>query len=153
MANEEKASMKNAKLHILVIMAFASGTLTHAVYAKNSAVIVMPPTLAEETEQQELITGHASWYSKKSPGIRKHTANMEIFDDTAMTCAMWGVPFNQQVRVTNLENGKSVVVRVNDRGPHKRYVHKGRVIDLSKAAFQSIAGLKQGLVKVQLQLL
>lgn len=145
--------MKNITLNVLIIMAFASGTLTHAVYAKSTAVVNTPQILVEESEPENTITGHASWYSKQSPGIRKHTANMEVFDDTDMTCAMWGVPFNQKVRVTNLENGKSVVVRVNDRGPHKRFVRKGRVIDLSKAAFRSIAGLKQGLVKVQLELL
>ena len=140
---------------MLVIMAFASGTLTHAVYAKNTAnIMVAPQPLAQnDIADEDLIVGQASWYSQQSPGVRKHTANMEIFNDRELTCAMWGVPFNQKIRVTNLENGKSVIVRVNDRGPHKRYVRKGRVIDLSKAAFRSIAGLKQGLVKVQLELL
>ncbi len=147
--------MKKEKIYIIIIMAFVSGTLTHAVYAKNTAVVTKPPTLLQkkEPDTEHLVTGQASWYSIKSPGVGKYTANMEVFNDTAMTCAMWGVPFNQKVRVTNLENGKSVVVRVNDRGPNKRYVRKGRVIDLSKAAFQSIAGLKQGLVKVRLELL
>ena len=147
--------MRNVKLHMLVIMAFASGTLTHAVYAKSTAnVMITPqPLIQKDVDDEDLIIGQASWYSQQSPGVRKHTANMEIFNDRELTCAMWGVPFNQKIKVTNLENGKSVIVRVNDRGPHKRYVRKGRVIDLSKAAFQSIAGLKQGLVKVQLELL
>jgi rare lipoprotein A len=97
--------------------------------------------------------GKASWYSKRSPGIRKHTANNEIFDDTDMTCAMWGVGFDRQIRVTNLENGKSVVVRVNDRGPHQRLVAEGRLIDLTRAAFRKIAPTRQGLVDVKIELL
>ena len=76
---------------------------------------------------------------------------MEIFDDTDMTCAMWDVPFHQKIRVTNLENGQSVVVRVNDRGPHKRLVREGRVIDLSKGAFRQISGLSQGLISVKIE--
>ena len=97
--------------------------------------------------------GKASWYSKESPGINKYTANNEIFDDMALTAAMWEVPFNQMVRVTNLDNGKSVIVRINDRGPHKRLVARGRIIDLSKQAFASIAPLQQGLIPIKLELL
>ena len=52
-----------------------------------------------------VIAGRASWYSKTDPGIRRHTANMEVFDDTLLTAAMWDVPFNQKLRVTNLANG------------------------------------------------
>ena len=97
--------------------------------------------------------GQASWYSEKSPGINKHTANNEIFDDSQLTAAMWDVPFNQMIKVTNLENEKSVVVRVNDRGPHKRYVRAGRIIDLSKEAFSTIAPLKKGLISIRLEFL
>lgn len=70
-----------------------------------------------------------------------------------MTCAMWNVPFGQRIKVTNKDNGKSVIVRVNDRGPHKRYVRKGRIIDLSRGAFRKIASLKKGLVYIELELL
>ncbi len=111
------------------------------------------PDVTQSATEIPALTGVASWYSKESPGIRPTTANMEIFDDTALTCAMWDAPFNQRIRVTNLENGQSVVVRVNDRGPHKRLVRQGRIIDLSKRAFQEIAGLKQGLVRVKLEFL
>jgi len=97
--------------------------------------------------------GKASWYSRCDPGINKHTANSEIFDDTKLTAAMWNVPFHQLVKVTNLDNGKSVIVRVNDRGPHKRFVRKGRVIDLSRQAFTQIASPRKGLINVQIELL
>jgi len=97
--------------------------------------------------------GKASWYSRHSPGINRHTANNELFDDMAMTCAMWGAKFNQKVRVTNLANGKSVIVRVNDRGPHKRYARKGRFIDLTKAAFKKLSPTQKGLITVQIEFL
>jgi len=97
--------------------------------------------------------GKASWYSRYSPGINKRTANNERFNDQDMTCAIWGVGFGREVRVTNIENGKSVVVRVNDRGPHQRLILEGRVIDLTKSAFRKIAPTRQGLVDVKIELL
>lgn len=97
------------------------------------------------------VHGQSSWYSRHDPGIKKRTANNEIFNDQAMTCAMWGVPFNTKLRVINEANGKSVVVRVNDRGPHRRYVRQGRVIDLTKAAFRRISSHKRGLIDVTVE--
>jgi rare lipoprotein A len=120
---------------------------THAkLYARAQQIPAQPP-------QKIVWTGKASWYSRRSPGINKRTANNEIFNDKDYTAAMWGVPFNQMVRVTNLDNGKSVIVRINDRGPHKRFVRKGRTIDLSKQAFSEIASPKKGLINIQLDLL
>lgn len=97
--------------------------------------------------------GKASWYSRHSPGINKYTANNERFNDQEMTCAIWGIEFDRQVRVTNLENGKSVVVRVNDRGPDHRLLLQGRMIDLTKSAFRKIAPTRQGIVDVKIELL
>lgn len=102
---------------------------------------------------KDLQTGIASWYSRHSPGINKHTANNEIFDDTDLTAAMWDVPFHQKVRVTNLDNGKSVTVRINDRGPNQRFVRRGRIIDLTKKAFGNIAPLHEGLIHIELEFL
>lgn len=98
------------------------------------------------------VKGKASWYSRHSPGVRERTANNEKFDDTAMTCALWGVRFNQKVKVTNLATGESIVVRVNDRGPHRRFVRQGRVIDLTRSAFRQIEDEKRGLVNVRVEL-
>jgi len=97
--------------------------------------------------------GVASWYSRRDSGVLKTTANMEIFNDNDFTCAMWDVPFGTKLRITNLENGRSVVVRVNDRGPAKRLVRRGRIVDLSKKAFSKIAPLHKGLVKVEVSVL
>jgi len=97
--------------------------------------------------------GMASWYSEEDPGILETTANMEIFDDTELACAIWDLPFNTLLKVTNLKNGQHVTVRVNDRGPARRLVRQGRVIDLTKTAFQEIADLKQGLTSVSIEIL
>jgi len=111
------------------------------------------PNPYETWQQRNVKIGVASWYSKQDPGIRKHTANNEIFDDTELTAAMWDIPFNQKIKVTNLENGLSVIVRINDRGPHRRLVRQGRIIDLSKQAFATIASLGKGLIDIQLEFL
>ena len=97
--------------------------------------------------------GKASWYSRTSPGTKKTTANNETFDDTSMTCAMWGVGFNRKIRVVNLANNKSVVVRVNDRGPSERYVKKGRIVDLTQSAFNKISDPKDGIIEVRVEFL
>ena len=72
------------------------------------------------------------------------TSSGERFDKTALTAAHKTLPLGTKVRVTNLSNGKSIVVRINDRGPFKA----GRVIDLSEAAAQHIAMTGSGLVRV-----
>lgn len=92
-------------------------------------------------------TGIASHYGGRWNG--RKTANGEIFDTTQFTAAHKTLPFNSKVRVTNLSNGKSVIVRINDRGP---YV-KGRVIDLSQAAFSAISNLKNGIAKIKIELI
>jgi len=97
--------------------------------------------------------GDASWYSQIDPGVLLTTANMEIFNDKELTCAIWGVPFNTLIKVTNVANGKSIIVRVNDRGPAKRLVRSGRVIDLTKSAFSELASTREGLIRVELEIL
>ncbi len=114
---------------------------------------VTPGVLWSDTaitiNQSHVQEGVASWYSETDPGILPTTANMEIFDDSQLTCAMWDVPFNTVLEVTNLANGKSVLVRVNDRGPARRLVSQGRIVDLTKTAFSRIADLDQGLIPVK----
>jgi len=73
-------------------------------------------------------TGIASWYGPTFYG--HHTANGEMYDGNLLTAAHKTLPMPVNVRVTNLDNGKSLIVRVNDRGPYAR----GRIIDLSKRA-------------------
>jgi rare lipoprotein A len=107
-------------------------------------------SLKEAGTSAVVIKGTASWYSQKDSGILLTTANMEIFNDSQLTCAMWDMPFNTILKVTNLENGKSVIVRVNDRGPAKRL---NRTIDLTKQAFSKIADLEKGLADVSVEII
>ncbi len=96
----------------------------------------------------EQSVGVASWYSESDPSINLHTANGEVFDDSQMTCASWDYPFGTILRVTSVKNGKSIVCRVNDRGPSKRL---GRLIDLTKSGFGKMAPLKAGLIQVKVE--
>lgn len=79
--------------------------------------------------------GRASWYA-----LTSRTASGERMNPSAMTAAHRSLPFGTKVKVTNKRNGKSVVVRINDRGPFI----KGRVIDLSKAAARELGFIKSG---------
>ena len=92
-------------------------------------------------------SGQASYYGNEFHG--RKTANGERFDQNQLTAAHRTLPFGTRLRVTNTQNGKTVVVRVNDRGPFV----KGRVIDLSSAAFRSIAQLNSGVVPVRIQVI
>lgn len=65
--------------------------------------------------------------------------------------AMWGIPFGTKLLVTNIRNGKSVIITVTDRGPSQQL--KNRIIDLSKKAFEEIADLKQGIITVKVETL
>ena len=99
-------------------------------------------TTASKTYQ----TGIASFYGGKWHG--RKTANGEIFNTNSLTAAHKTLPFNTRVKVTNLSNGKSVIVRINNRGP---YI-KGRIIDLSTAAFTSIESRNKGITRGKLEI-
>lgn len=88
--------------------------------------------------------GEASWYGKKFHG--RLTANGERYDMYEMTAAHKNLPLPTYVQVKNLENGRKIIVRVNDRGPF----HGGRIIDLSYAAATKIGMLKKGVAKVEI---
>lgn len=88
-------------------------------------------------------TGIASWYGPAFYG--KQTANGELFDGNGLTAAHPTLPMPVNVRVTNLENGKSVVVRVNDRGPYAQ----GRIIDVSRHAAEVLGFYAKGTAKVR----
>ena len=92
-------------------------------------------------------TGTASYYGSRHHG--KRTASGEAFDQHGLTAAHRQLPFGTRVQVTNLANDKSVVVRINDRGPHTR----GRLIDLSRSAAQQLDMLRSGTAKVRIQAL
>ena len=92
-------------------------------------------------------SGTASYYGAKHHG--KKTASGEPFNQHAMTAAHRRLPFGTRVQVTNLSNDRSVVVRINDRGPHIR----GRLIDLSRQAAEQLGMLRSGIARVRVQAL
>lgn len=91
-------------------------------------------------------TSFASYYHDKFEG--RKTASGEIFDNDAFTAANRSIPFGTKVKITNLRNGKSVVVRINDRGPFT----KSRAFDMSKAAFAEIGNLSIGHLPIEYEI-
>jgi rare lipoprotein A len=91
--------------------------------------------------------GLASWYGARF--ARRKTANGESYDPSQLTAASMTLPLGTKARVTNLENGRSTVVRINDRGPHV----KGREIDLSRQAAQKLGFKKSGTAQVEIRVL
>ena len=87
----------------------------------------------------------ASYYGEGFHG--RKTASGEVFDQWKLTCAHRDLPFGTRLKVTNLENNRSVIVRVNDRGPWVR----GRIIDLSYAAAKKLGMIQEGVVKVKIE--
>ena len=116
-----------------------AGNRDYAVLGKKYRVLDDHAGYAEE--------GLASYYGKKFHGRR--TSSQEVYDMYAFTAAHKTLPLPSFVRVTNLDNGRSVVVRVNDRGPF----HKGRIIDLSYAAAVKLGYREKGTAKVRVEAL
>ena len=92
-------------------------------------------------------TSFASYYHDKFHG--RKTASGEVYDNSKFTAANRTLPFGTDVRVTNLDNGKSVIVTINDRGPF----HSSRALDLSKAAFQEIGNISSGTIPVEYEII
>ena len=98
---------------------------------------------APTSRQREV--GTASWYGREFAGRR--TASGEIFRPQDLTAAHRTLPFGTRVRVVNVENGRSVEVRINDRGPFKH----PRILDVSEAAARKLGFHRQGLTRVRLE--
>jgi len=110
------------------------------------AVQPLPPVPAPPTVVS-VSTGEASWYGPGFYGNR--TANGEVFRPGTLTAAHRTLPFGTRVRVTNLWNGRSAVVRINDRGPF----HGRRVIDLAHGAASQLGLVASGIAQVKLEVL
>ncbi len=111
------------------------------IVATVTIVAISIPALVEGTFAQ---TGHASWYA-----LTSITASGERCDPSAMTAAHRSLPFGTKVKVENLSNGRSVVVRINDRGPFIG----GRIIDLTKGAASKLGFVGKGIERVRLTVL
>jgi rare lipoprotein A len=117
--------------------------------AAKRGIIVEPdkPQIVYDATPVKVLHGKASFYYGR--WIGRKTANGEIYRATDVTAAHKTLPFNTMVRVTNLKNGKSVIVRINNRGPFI----KGRILDLSLVAAQRIEMTKAGVVPVKAEIL
>ncbi|ALH95650.1 septal ring lytic transglycosylase RlpA family protein [Acinetobacter equi] len=113
--------------------------------AEEPSVIEKLNTVASNTVRKFSQTGVASWYGRQFHG--RPTASGETFDMNGLTAAHRTLPLNCYIRVTNNTNGKSVVVKVNDRGPF----HGNRVVDLSYGAAKQLGITNQGTAKVSIE--
>ncbi|MCD9526174.1 septal ring lytic transglycosylase RlpA family protein [Photobacterium carnosum] len=114
-------------------------------YKKEVKPISVPTSTA--TSKSKVIDGKASYYANMFQG--RKTANGQIFDQGKLTAAHRTLPFGTKVKVTNINNHKSVIVTINDRGPFIR----GRIIDLSSSAFKAIGNPRTGVLNVTMEIL
>lgn len=126
-------------LLLLILPLAACSTIPQAQPGKKAAVYDPKPVSTE--------TGIASWYGGR--WIGRLTANGERYKANDMTAAHKKLPFNTKVRVVDLKTNKSVIVRINNRGPFK----KGRIVDLSVAAARQLGTYERGLAKVRIEVL
>lgn len=123
--------MRKSKIKILILLLLLNlFPISKTLYAK-----------AEKFVQ----VGLASYYNNKHHG--KKTASGEIYDKNKFTAAHRTLPFGTYVKVTRLDNNKSVVVKINDRGPFT----KGRIIDLSYASAKELDMIRKGIAKVRIE--
>lgn len=119
---------------------------------KQSALVVMFVLFSVGVCSGSNLT--ASWYSLEScrkEGTGDTMANGRKLNDRDYTAASWDHPFDTILLVCNLNNGKCVDVRVTNRGPAKRLYKRGRVLDLSRAAFEAIGELRSGVLPIKIQ--
>ncbi|HEY2375587.1 MAG TPA: septal ring lytic transglycosylase RlpA family protein [Gemmatimonadaceae bacterium] len=125
--------------------------LRHSVLVAALLAPSTPATLARRVSPASSENGWATFYTKRRAGRR--TASGERYDPKALVAAHPTLPFGTQVRVTRIETGKSVVVRIVDRGPSRAERRRGYVIDLSRAAAESLAFVRRGRTRVQLDVI
>lgn len=145
---------------IIVLFTLAIGALVGFTVLKgeknveNERILIeefVPVTVKENTVNTSAVklidrgTLKASWYGPRFHG--KFTANGEVYDQMALTAAHKSLSFGTLLKITNPKNGKSVIVRINDRGP---YI-EGRELDLSKGAAIELGILEKGVARVKVQ--
>jgi rare lipoprotein A len=120
----------------------------HTLAAGVLAVLAFTPlNSVASSDSNHRLHGTASYYGGKFHG--RKTASGERFNQEGLTAAHKTLPLGTKVRVTNLRNGESVDVKINDRGPY----HKGRVIDLSKGAARELGMINSGTAKVKVEVI
>lgn len=141
MYRKQSHELERQSMHVTV------KTLFVLLLAVISGCSIAPKPAPSGTGVRHTETGQASYYADKFQG--RKTANGEIYKASQKTAAHRTLPFGSKVKVTNVRNGKSVVVRINDRGPFIR----GRIIDLSRSAFARIGNTSEGLLNVRIEVI
>ena len=108
-------------------------------------------TLCKEAYARPLTASYYTKESCKKEGTGILTATGEIYNEEDLTCAMRRRDFGKYYKITNQENGKSVIVRHNNFGPNKKLHDAGRIVDLSRKAFEQIADLDKGVIKITIE--
>jgi len=142
---------------LIIIVIFAAGGfkfsgistttdfVSNTTIENNDQILNSKSDISVEPDYIQLGIWTASWYGPKFHG--RLTANGEIYDQMSFTAAHKSMKFGTYLRVTNLKNGKVVIVRINDRGP---YI-EGRSIDLSKASAIALGMIPKGVIKVKIE--
>jgi len=134
-------------------MSFRARVPRSCLAALLAAIVVLaadgPSTASDASPSIQF--GLASWYG---PGFHgEETASGEIFDQREMVAAHRTLPFGTIIRITNLENGRRVTLRVVDRGPYGRNFRNGTIVDVSRGAARRLDFIKGGLVRVRLDVM
>jgi rare lipoprotein A len=132
---------------IVPILVLAAGACSMAGCTSAMRYRTMEYDVSRVVNSTSTLRGRASYYHDDFEGRR--TASGELFQQGRFTAAHLTLPLGTRVRVINLENGRSTVVRINDRGPHV----PGRIIDLTRAAATELGMIERGTVEVELQIL
>ena len=136
--------MKVLFLLFFSFFAFASVSAQQTDLQRDSILTDSLQTQFSRNDSLRTVIGKASYYASKFHGRR--TANGEVFSNKKMTAAHLKLPFGTIVKVTNLDNGRTVIVKVNDRGPHT----KAFIIDVSQAAAKELGFYTKGVAKVEI---
>ncbi|WAN69799.1 septal ring lytic transglycosylase RlpA family protein [Moorena producens JHB] len=147
--SEEKIASPNSNLQEKAILIGLASPLKKSSASAQRLQPLKVPTIASRRRRRVRwsVRGIASWYGSAFHGRR--TASGERFNQYALTAAHRTLRFGTRVKVTNLRNGRSVIVRINDRGPYVR----GRIIDLSRGAARIIGLVRSGTGSVRIEIL
>ena len=138
------------RLSILLVVLLLSCTSSQQGRGRGGNQDPVRESLRQDRNEQKVQStyfGNASYYAEEFQG--RKTASGEIYDMSKYTAAHRTLPFGTICRVTNLKTNKTVIVRINDRGPFV----PGRILDLSRGAAQALDGIAQGIMEVKIEIL
>lgn len=145
--------LKKRKIVLIIVLAIVSVAFLYTPTQSQTAAVIknglkdVPPEVKDKQVTTRLLYGQASYYANKFEG--RKTATGEIFKQNQLTAACNVLPLGTWVRVTNLRNGKSIVVRTNDR----LHVKTRRIVDLTKTGAQKLGYVSSGLTRVKVEVL